>query len=71
MTTTTTTARPLSPFSQVLLAIPEADRDWVTLDALRMMNMVGGRPSDCARSSVRAYENGSLTYEKFKAERAR
>lgn len=67
MTTDTNTR--LSPFSQVLLAIPEKDRDWVTLDALRMMNMAGGRPSDCARSSVRAYQDGRLTYEKFKAER--
>lgn len=59
----------LSPFHQVLLAVPEADRDWVTLDAHRMMNMTGGRPSDCARSSVRAYQDGRLTYASFRKER--
>lgn len=71
MTTDNTTALPLSPFSQVLLAIPEEDRDWVTLEAMRCLNCTGGRPSDAARSTVSAYERGYLTYEKFLADRGR
>lgn len=66
MTTTTK-----SPFHQVLEAVPAADRDWVTLEAHRCMNCTGGRPSDAARSTVAAYERGSLTYERFLADRAK
>jgi hypothetical protein len=45
----------MSAMSEVLQQIPEEDRNMVTLATYRMMNTVGGRPSDCARSQVRLY----------------
>lgn len=60
-------ARPLSAFDEVLLAVPAEDRGWVGLEAHYLWNMGGGRPSDAARSAVRAYQSGRLTYESFRA----
>lgn len=71
MTTNETTTRTKSAFEQVLDAVPEADRDWVSLEAMRCWNCTGGRPSDAARSTVSAYERGFLTYERFLADRGR
>lgn len=65
-----TTATPISPFRQILLAVPEEDRTWVSLEANRIMNMSPGwRPSDAARQAVREYESGRLTLESFNAAR--
>lgn len=73
-TTTTfnpTHTLPASAFEQVLATVPEADRGWVSLEAMRCWNCTGGRPSDAARSTVAAYNRGSLTHEKFLADRGR
>ena len=67
----TTTTNHTSPFEQVLSEVPESDRSWVSLEAMRMWNCTGGRPSDAARSTVAAYRRGALTYEKFLADRGR
>lgn len=67
----TTTTSHISPFEQVLSVVPEADISWVSLEAMRMWNCTGGRPSDAARSTVAAYQSGRLTYEKFLADRGR
>lgn len=70
MTTTTDTTPRLSARAQVLLAVPEKDRTWVSLEANRIMNMSPGyRPSDAARLAVREYESGRLTLESFNAAR--
>ena len=56
----------VTKFEEVLSEVSKEDRDMVGLDARSYMNMVGGcRPSDAARSSVRAYKNGTLTRETF------
>ena len=52
----------LAPMDIVLLAVPEADRAWVTREVYRFLNMTpdAGRPSDAARTIVRQYERGAL-----------
>ena len=51
-----------APMDLVLEAVPECDRGWVTLEVYRFLGMTpdAGRPSDAARSIVRAYQNGTL-----------
>jgi hypothetical protein len=73
MTTTNSNSTTLAPsaFEQVLSVVPEADITWVSLEAMRLWNCTGGRPSDAARSTVAAYQSGRLTYEKFLADRGR
>lgn len=66
-----TTTRTQSPFEQILSTVPEADRSWVSLEAMRYWNCTGGRPSDAARAIVRDYNSGYLTHEKFLADRGR
>lgn len=48
-----------------LLEQREADTI-ISLETNREMNMVGGRPSDCARSAVRSHQLGDLTPESFR-----
>jgi len=57
---------------EILLAIPEGDRNMAALNMHRYVNMVGGRHSDAARMEVREYESmGAEKYrENFHAQRA-
>lgn len=52
----------MSAMHDVLQVVPEADRGIVTLETYRMMNTLGGRPSDCARSQVRLYQGNRAEY---------
>lgn len=45
--------------------------DWLAGYATRILNTSPGyRPSDAAREAVRHWQNGSMTYERFNAERS-
>jgi hypothetical protein len=59
-----TQALGLSPYMQVIedAQIPEPDKGLVILDVNRHMNMVGGRPSDAARTVVVDYQASPERY---------
>ena len=67
----------VSPYREIIAAyvdtlplLEQAQADTIiSLEATREMNMVGGRPSDCARSAVRDHQAGILTLESFKRAR--